>query len=230
MSHISGAMLLSPTPIVRKRWRLSDRLYFHTFSDDPLWLVGFYILILMLWSDVRVLFSVIHSPFLDSQKKRKSIVTVLLSKDPSRKEKKCRVFFTYCVPPPNLSSHLPCHFQPLKTRQFQLGSTDLRDGHVLKVNVSVPNTRLFVGNIPKTKSREDIIDEFGKLSGKLYPLCWARLWRFLLVVSSSFFPYFFYDSKNSHFFPWSSHWVCGPCAVFEVYILYFLVLIHLINL
>lgn len=49
----------------------------------------------------------------------------------------------------------------------QLGSTDLRDGHVLKVNVSVPNTRLFVGNIPKTKSREDIIDEFGKLSAGL---------------------------------------------------------------
>ena len=109
MSHISGAMLLSPTPIVRKRWRLSDRLYFHTFSDDPLWLVGFYILILMLWSDVRVLFSVIHSPFLDSQKKRKSIVTVLLSKDPSRKEKKVSSFFYILRSPsqPQQSPSLP---------------------------------------------------------------------------------------------------------------------------
>jgi hypothetical protein len=52
-------------------------------------------------------------------------------------------------------------------RQFQLDNTDLRDGHVLKVNISVPNTRLFIGNIPKTKSRTDIIDEFSKHAGKV---------------------------------------------------------------
>ena len=37
---------------------------------------------------------------------------------------------------------------------------------MLKVNVSVPNTRLFVGNIPKSKGHDEILDEFGKLAGK----------------------------------------------------------------
>jgi RNA recognition motif-containing protein len=36
----------------------------------------------------------------------------------------------------------------------------------LKINVSVPNLRLFVGNIPKSKGKEEILDEFGKLTGK----------------------------------------------------------------
>ena len=43
---------------------------------------------------------------------------------------------------------------------------EIAPGKALKVNVSVPNTRLFVGNIPKSKSREDIANEFDKLSGK----------------------------------------------------------------
>ena len=37
----------------------------------------------------------------------------------------------------------------------------------MKVNVSVPNTRLFVGNIPKSKSREEICSEFEKITGNL---------------------------------------------------------------
>jgi len=49
---------------------------------------------------------------------------------------------------------------------FQLNSMEIAPGKALKVNVSVPNTRLFVGNIPKSKSREDIANEFDKLSGK----------------------------------------------------------------
>lgn len=35
----------------------------------------------------------------------------------------------------------------------------------MKINVSVPNLRLFVGNIPKSKGKEEILDEFGKLTG-----------------------------------------------------------------
>merc|ERR1719347_2011850 len=46
----------------------------------------------------------------------------------------------------------------------QLNDFELRKGKKLKVNVSVPNTRLFVGNIPKSKTRDDIINEFDKLS------------------------------------------------------------------
>ena len=54
--------------------------------------------------------------------------------------------------------------------QFQLNSLEIQPGKPLKVNVSVPNTRLFVGNIPKSKSREDICAEFEKLSGKVQNL------------------------------------------------------------
>lgn len=35
----------------------------------------------------------------------------------------------------------------------------------MKINISVPNLRLFVGNIPKSKGKEEILDEFGKLTG-----------------------------------------------------------------
>jgi len=33
------------------------------------------------------------------------------------------------------------------------------------VNISIAKVRLFVGNIPKQRSREDIMDEFSKMSG-----------------------------------------------------------------
>jgi len=32
------------------------------------------------------------------------------------------------------------------------------------VNISVPNLRLFIGNIPKSKGKEDIMEEFGKIT------------------------------------------------------------------
>jgi len=43
---------------------------------------------------------------------------------------------------------------------------EIRKGKILKVNVSVPNLRLFVGNIPKSKSREEIMAEFAKVTGE----------------------------------------------------------------
>jgi len=49
----------------------------------------------------------------------------------------------------------------------RLNSQEIARGKALKVNVSVPNTRLFVGNIPKSKGRDEIVDEFGKLSAGL---------------------------------------------------------------
>jgi len=49
----------------------------------------------------------------------------------------------------------------------QLNSHEIARGKSLKVNVSVPNTRLFVGNIPKSKARDEIVDEFSKLSAGL---------------------------------------------------------------
>lgn len=49
----------------------------------------------------------------------------------------------------------------------QLDSHELGEGKTLKVNVSEPKTRLFIGNIPKSKDREDIEDEFKKLAAGL---------------------------------------------------------------
>jgi hypothetical protein len=38
-------------------------------------------------------------------------------------------------------------------------------GKPLKVNVSVANTRLFLGNIPKSKSKDEILEELRKHTG-----------------------------------------------------------------
>lgn len=60
------------------------------------------------------------------------------------------------------SEHIPIYYFIYR---FQYDNYELRTGKRLKVNVSVANLRLFVGNIPKSKSREEIFDEFGKLTG-----------------------------------------------------------------
>ncbi|GBN42893.1 Heterogeneous nuclear ribonucleoprotein Q [Araneus ventricosus] len=49
----------------------------------------------------------------------------------------------------------------------ELNNYEIKSDKHLKVNVSVPNLRLFVGNIPKSKSKEEIFEEFGKLSAGL---------------------------------------------------------------
>ncbi|VDM49812.1 unnamed protein product [Toxocara canis] len=45
---------------------------------------------------------------------------------------------------------------------------EILPGKNLKVNVSVANTRLFIGNIPKSKSKEEILAEFKEHTGKLF--------------------------------------------------------------
>ncbi|XP_014095205.1 heterogeneous nuclear ribonucleoprotein Q isoform X4 [Bactrocera oleae] len=49
----------------------------------------------------------------------------------------------------------------------QLDNHEIKPGKCLKINISVPNLRLFVGNIPKSKGKEEILDEFGKLTAGL---------------------------------------------------------------
>jgi len=44
----------------------------------------------------------------------------------------------------------------------QLNNYEIRPGKHLKVNISIANVRLFVGNIPKNKSKDEIKEEFGK--------------------------------------------------------------------
>uniref|UniRef100_A0A1I8H435 RRM domain-containing protein n=1 Tax=Macrostomum lignano TaxID=282301 RepID=A0A1I8H435_9PLAT len=51
--------------------------------------------------------------------------------------------------------------------RIMLNDYEIRPGKKIKVNVSTPNLRLFVGNIPKTKSRDEIMEEFSKLTENL---------------------------------------------------------------
>jgi hypothetical protein len=39
------------------------------------------------------------------------------------------------------------------------------NGKPIKINISVANTRIFVGNIPKSKSKEDIANEMMNQGG-----------------------------------------------------------------
>ncbi len=43
---------------------------------------------------------------------------------------------------------------------------EIRPGKALKVKVSTPNVRLFIGNIPKQLNRVEIKEEFSKVVGK----------------------------------------------------------------
>jgi heterogeneous nuclear ribonucleoprotein R len=46
----------------------------------------------------------------------------------------------------------------------QLDGYEIRPGKRIKVNISIAKVRLFVGNIPKQRSREEIMTEFSKIS------------------------------------------------------------------
>ena len=49
---------------------------------------------------------------------------------------------------------------------LQLDSYEISEGKALKVNVSEPKTRLFLGNIPKLKGKDEIEEECTKIARK----------------------------------------------------------------
>lgn len=49
---------------------------------------------------------------------------------------------------------------------LQCDSYEIRPGKHLGVCISVANNRLFVGSIPKNKTKENILEEFSKVTGK----------------------------------------------------------------
>lgn len=50
---------------------------------------------------------------------------------------------------------------------FQYNNHEIRSGKHIGVCISVANNRLFVGSIPKSKTKEQILEEFSKVTGKL---------------------------------------------------------------
>ena len=56
----------------------------------------------------------------------------------------------------------------LSSSCFQCDNYEIRSGKYLGVCISVANNRLFVGSIPKNKTRESILEDFGKVTGQIY--------------------------------------------------------------
>lgn len=50
----------------------------------------------------------------------------------------------------------------------QCDNYEIRPGKHLGVCISVANNRLFVGSIPKNKTKENILEEFSKVTGKTF--------------------------------------------------------------
>jgi heterogeneous nuclear ribonucleoprotein R len=61
-----------------------------------------------------------------------------------------------------------CSKEEAETAQSKLDGYEVKKKIFLKVNLSVPNLRLFVGNIPKSKTKEEIFQEFSQLTRKHY--------------------------------------------------------------
>ena len=67
------------------------------------------------------------------------------------------------------------NFDTFLVRVTQLNELEIKDGRRLRVNLSAPNLRLFVGNIPKYKDKSEIMQEASKVTGELckFILCYS---------------------------------------------------------
>lgn len=54
----------------------------------------------------------------------------------------------------------------LYSSSLQCNNHEIRPGKHIGVCISVANNRLFVGSIPKSKTKEQIVEEFSKVTGK----------------------------------------------------------------
>lgn len=52
---------------------------------------------------------------------------------------------------------------------LQCNNNEIRPGKHIGVCISVANNRLFVGSIPKSKTKEQIVEEFAKVTGESAP-------------------------------------------------------------
>ena len=64
------------------------------------------------------------------------------------------------------------HFSKYFSKYFQLNDFELRKGKKLGVTISFNNHRLFVGNIPKNRDTEELLEEFSKHAREYHR--WAK--------------------------------------------------------
>lgn len=84
---------------------------------------------------------------------------------------------------------------------FQYNNHEIRSGKHIGVCISVANNRLFVGSIPKSKTKEQILEEFSKVTGKLdlfWRICSLLIMKIIAhyCVSSIILSTTFVDSLN----------------------------------
>ena len=105
-------------------------------------------------------------------------------------------------------------FFSLLQKFLQLDSYEISEGKALKVNVSEPKTRLFLGNIPKLKGKDEIEEEFTKLTGK-------RKLKLLICSNGKYFPMCHSKLKGHSpillcnmwwFLPWIFSWMIMSCG------------------
>lgn len=90
--------------------------------------------------------------------------------DPASGFNKGYCFVTYCSPgESNKACEIVSWYVQISSSSlfendffFKLDGHEIRPGKPIKANSSVANLRLFIGNIPKTKSKEEIKDELLK--------------------------------------------------------------------
>lgn len=74
-----------------------------------------------------------------------------------------------CPALPSRLQSLPGHLRPLAILLelfLQLNDYEIRKGKKIGVTVSFNNHRLFVGNIPKNRDRDDLFEEFTRHARK----------------------------------------------------------------
>lgn len=119
--------------------------------------------------------------------------------------KKKKVFFDYSLRSKSvLTTDAPEVFFSFS----QLDNYNIRDNAALKVNISIPNLRLFVGNIPKSKSQEEIVEEFSKRTGKV---CYWKMILNLRLLSAGVF--YYVCSRAILFFFFLNLPFAGLCSV-----------------
>lgn len=73
---------------------------------------------------------------------------------------------TFGLDPPQPLPHFCLSSPP------QCNNSEIRPGKPIGVCISVANNRLFVGSIPKSKTKEQIVEEFAKVTGESARWCW----------------------------------------------------------